>query len=176
MRWLWQAKKTLSQTCLDPSVNQTIRAPLSVGSVRSLLALNVTLDSYCRSLLVPTPGPVGHQSGSRTPAQAEAKAPPVPPLKQIPTPILMACPSSWQTILDDAVRPQVPETRHPNETRSCSALCYRPSESATTPRFSCATQNGIETVPACCAGPPWMIRTEWCVAMAMRRQNLTVTV
>ena len=61
-----------------------------------------------------------------------------------------AHPSGWQAILDDVVRPAVPETGYPNETRSCSALCYRPS--ATTPRFSCATQNGIETALACCAG------------------------
>ena len=63
-----------------------------------------------------------------------------------------ARPSGWQAILYDVVRPAVPETEYTNETRSCSALCYRPS--ATTFRFSYATQNGIETAPVCYAGSP----------------------
>ena len=116
------------------------------GLSPELLALNAALDSHCRQALVPTPSTVNQNA--RTVAQAEAKAPRGRLRNRYPC--LYRCTSLRQAILDDGVRPRVPETRYPNETRSFSALCYRCS--TTTFRFCCVTQSGIE--------PPLRIRTE----------------
>lgn len=120
MHWPWQAKNLLS----DPPepISQPDHQSAFVGGFSpELLALNAMLDTH-HHLLVPTPSPIGHQSESRTSTQAEVKASPVSCLNQISMPIVMACPSGWQAILADAVHPQVPETRYPNETCSCSSL------------------------------------------------------
>ena len=153
MRWPWQAKNPLP----DPPgpISQPDHQSAFVGGFSPELA---GVECHARQLLslasCANPRPRRSSIGIQNTRASRGESAPSAAFETDIHAHTDAHPSCWQTILDDAVRPQVPETRHPNETRSCSALCYRPSESATTPRFSYATQNGIETVPACCAGSP----------------------